>query len=109
MSIIIYLFKKVATWERPPSGSDRSKRSFWQGKMQFFADKNTSCYCLSTIKSATCGGLLRQAERLPFLIAKLSDDFNIHTIKYLDNKRQIPPLEAKRKIARFSSFSLLQI
>jgi hypothetical protein len=34
--------------------------------MEFFADKNTSCYCLATIKSATVGGLPRQAERLPF-------------------------------------------
>jgi hypothetical protein len=63
---IFVIFKKVATWEQPPSGSGRSKRGFWRRKMEFFADKNTSCYLLSQIKSAIVGGLVRQAERLPF-------------------------------------------
>ncbi|KAA6336606.1 hypothetical protein EZS27_015236 [termite gut metagenome] len=62
----------VATWEQPPSGSERSKKGFGQEKMEFFADKNTSCYCLMTIKSAIVGGRYRYAERLPV-------DFGIST------------------------------
>jgi hypothetical protein len=40
--------------------------SFWMREMEFHVDKNTSCYCLSTIKSAINGGYLLQAERMPF-------------------------------------------
>jgi hypothetical protein len=63
--------------------------------MEFFADKNTSCYCLTTIKSAIMGGLSRQSERVlssfencirnsrlfPSIPdAKLDDDFKMHII-----------------------------
>jgi hypothetical protein len=40
------------------------QEGFWWREMEFHADKNTSCSCLSTRKSAFIGGLLRQAERL---------------------------------------------
>jgi hypothetical protein len=66
------IFKKVTTWEQPPSGSGRSKRGFWRRKMEFFADKNTSCYLLSQIKSAIFGGLSQQTERLPFNLKTVS-------------------------------------
>jgi hypothetical protein len=92
--------------------------------MEFFADKNTSCYCLATIKSASVGGPPRLVERLLsqsgncirnshlFLSipdAKLDDDYKTHTIIKPDNGGRFKPLNDKRKIKGYSSFSLHQI
>jgi hypothetical protein len=65
--------------------------------MEFFADKNTSRYLLSQIKSAIIGGLLRQTERYLIPTAKLDDDLNRHIIIKLDNGSHLKPLEDKRK------------
>jgi hypothetical protein len=53
--------------------------------MEFSADKNTSRYCLSTIKSANIGGLFQTAPYKLIHAAKLDNGFSIHAIRLLAN------------------------
>jgi hypothetical protein len=58
-------------------------------------------------RTATANGTVARWSLIP--TAKLNDDFNMHTIIELDKQRHLTPLDDKRKIAQFSSFSLWKI
>jgi hypothetical protein len=58
------MLKRLRLGSNRPQPAKVEQEGFWRREIEFHADKNTSCYCLLTIKSAFIGGLLRQAERL---------------------------------------------